>query len=40
MPLKTEVVSAPTVNEGNEAGRKMWGQGEISGTKVVRYVSC
>ena len=43
MPSKTEVVSAQTVNEGNEgneAGRKMWGHGEISGTKVVRYVSC
>ena len=43
MPPKTDVVSAPTVNEGNdgkEAGGKMWGQGEISGTKVVQSVSC
>ena len=43
MPPKTDVVSAPTVNEGNdgnEAGGKMWGQGEISGTKAVQSVSC
>ena len=43
MPPKTEVVSAPTVNEGNdgnEAGGKMWGQGEISRTKAVQSVSC
>ena len=37
MPPKTEVVSAPTVNE---AGGKMWGQGEISRTKAVQSVSC
>ena len=27
-------------NDGNEVGRKMWGQGEISRTKVVQSVSC
>ena len=38
MSPKTPVVSPTTVskgNDGNEAGRKMWGQGEISRSKVV-----
>ena len=38
MSPKTPVVSPKTVsegNDGNEAGRKMWGQGEISRSKVV-----
>ena len=43
MSPKTKVVSPQTVsegNDGNEAGRKMWGQGEISRSKVVHSVSC
>ena len=42
-PLTPQGVSPTIVNEGNvgnEAGRKMWGQGEISRTKVVQSVSC
>ena len=42
MSPKTQGVSPTIVNEGNdgnEAGRKMWGQGEIS-RKVVQSVSC
>ena len=38
MSPETQVVSPKTVskgNDGNEAGRKMWGQGEISRSKVV-----
>ena len=38
MSPKTQVVSPKTVSKGNdgkEAGRKMWGQGEISRSKVV-----
>ena len=38
MSPETQVVSPKTVSEGNdgkEAGRKMWGQGEISRSKVV-----
>ena len=42
MSPKTQGVSPTIVNEGNdgnEACRKMWGQGEIS-RKVVQSVSC
>ena len=41
MSPETRVVSPKTPktvsggNDGNEAGRKMWGQGEISRNKVV-----
>ena len=38
MSPETQAVSPKTVsegNDGNEAGRKMWGQGEISRSKVV-----
>ena len=39
-PKTPQGVSPTIVNEGNEAGRKMWGQGEISRTKVVQSDSC
>ena len=45
-PKTPQGVSPTIVNDGNdgndgdEAGRKMWGQGEISRTKVVQSVSC